>query len=134
MILVINTAEKGKIIIGLKEKGRIFWQEQKIQYHESEKLLAGVDKFLKSKKGQLNDLKGIMVVIGPGGFTSLRVGVIIANTLAFALKIPVAGFKQTEFKNKKDLVKKGIKKLKNSKGRMVLPFYGKEPHITKPKN
>lgn len=39
----------------------------------------------------LKDLTHIAVVLGPGSFTGIRVGVNLARTLAYALKIPVAG-------------------------------------------
>jgi tRNA threonylcarbamoyladenosine biosynthesis protein TsaB len=44
------------------------------------------------KKSDLNEIK---VATGPGSYTGLRVGVAVANALAFALGIPVNG-KETE--------------------------------------
>src|SRR3989338_1439442 len=41
-------------------------------------------------------LTSIAVVNGPGSYTSLRTLTTLANTLAFALKIPVVGLEQTE--------------------------------------
>ena len=39
----------------------------------------------------LNDISAIEVVPGPGSFTSSRIGVAVANALAFGLNIPVNG-------------------------------------------
>lgn len=50
-----------------------------------------VDKFLRKVHCRLTDLSGIAVRVGEGGFTAARVAVTAANTLAFALNIPVAG-------------------------------------------
>ncbi len=40
---------------------------------------------------QMGDLTKIVCVTGPGGFTSLRVGVALANAMAWGLQIPAAG-------------------------------------------
>ena len=37
----------------------------------------------------LNTIKSVGVINGPGSFTGVRTGVIIANTIAYALKIPI---------------------------------------------
>jgi tRNA threonylcarbamoyl adenosine modification protein YeaZ len=45
-----------------------------------------------SKAGwTMKDLTHLACVVGPGGFTSLRVGVAAVNALAYALSIPAAG-------------------------------------------
>lgn len=49
--------------------------------------LAGVNK---------SELDGIAVGIGPGSYTGIRIAVTTAKTLAWALKLPVAGFSSLE--------------------------------------
>ena len=136
MILIINTSSDDKIEIALvKNDGRLISKETISALHrQSERLLPAIIRLLKRNKADLKNLKGIIVVSGPGGFTSLRIGVITANTLSFSLKIPVVGIKLNEFKNFKELVKVGLRKLKKTRiGSVVIPYYGREPHITKQK-
>ena len=64
---------------------------------QSEKLLSAIDDFMKLNKVKIKQLKGIGVVTGPGGFTSVRIGVVCANTLAYALNIPVFGLRADKF-------------------------------------
>jgi tRNA threonylcarbamoyladenosine biosynthesis protein TsaB len=130
MILFINTADKEKITVGLI-KADFFCDKivEKSQWQESAKLLPMINHLLKKNKTAFEQLKGIIVVKGPGGFTSLRIGLITANTLGYALKIPVTGVKLNN-----NMIKQGIARIKKLKSfRIVEPFYGKEPNITKPK-
>ena len=83
----------------------------------------------------MKNLQGIATIIGPGPFTALRIGVIIANTMAYILKIPAVGIKLDEFKNTKELIELSYKKLiKVKPNEILLPFYDKEPNITFKKN
>jgi len=133
MILIINTADQKQVFIGLVKKDKLVAKKKfQAQYQQAEKLLVEIDKLLSAKSYQLKAIKGIAIVIGPGPFTALRIGVITANTLAWALSIPVAGIKLTEFKNINELVKISEKRIKKAKvGTIIKPFYGKEPNITK---
>ena len=67
------------------------------------------------------NLAGILVFPGPGSFTGLRIGISFANALAYGLEVPIfeAG-KDGKF----DL---------NKPKEIVVPNYGAEPKITKPK-
>ena len=50
-----------------------------------------IEEVIKKAGWSLKDLTHIACVMGPGGFTSLRVGVAAANALAYGLGIAVAG-------------------------------------------
>jgi len=54
-------------------------------------LIPCVEKMLKQANWSYKDFTHIACVIGPGGFTSLRVAVAFANTLSDQLDIPAAG-------------------------------------------
>jgi tRNA threonylcarbamoyl adenosine modification protein YeaZ len=54
-------------------------------------LIPLIEKTLKSAGWSYADLDRVACAIGPGGFTSLRVGVTCANTLADQLSIPSVG-------------------------------------------
>lgn len=89
MKLFIDTSDNKKTIIGLGKKR---W-EFRTKEPRSQKLLELVDKALKKRKKSLKDLTEIEVNLGPGSFTGLRVGISVANTLGWALKIPINGQK-----------------------------------------
>ncbi len=75
-----------------------------------------------------NDLTDLVVFKGPGSFTGLRIGITVANTLAYSLNIPIVSTNGEDwFNNGLDMLKNG----KNSK--IILPEYGAPVHITKPK-
>lgn len=54
-------------------------------------LILQTKEILKKARWKPSDLTHLACVIGPGGFTSLRVGVAFANALAWSLKIPITG-------------------------------------------
>lgn len=54
-------------------------------------VVKAVDGLLRDAELSTQDLERIACITGPGGFTSLRVGVALANALAWALNIPLAG-------------------------------------------
>ncbi len=135
MILIINTADIKKVFIGLANIGGLVAKKHFVaQYQQAEKLLPEIDKLFKKQAYKPSNLQAIFVVNGPGPFTALRIGVVTANTLAWALKIPVAGVKLNEFKNINELIKKGFAQINKARvGDSVEPFYGKEPNITQRK-
>jgi hypothetical protein len=67
---------------------------------------------------------------GPGSFTSVRLGIVLANTLSFGLKIPMSGIYNLELKNDEDYL--NLSKLKFSKD-FIKPYYDRDPDITKSK-
>ncbi len=87
MKLFIDTSDRYTIKVGLGEK--IFETEAK--EGSSQKLLSFIDEKLKEENTSIDKITEIEVNTGPGSFTGLRVGVTVANTLGWALGIPVNG-------------------------------------------
>jgi tRNA threonylcarbamoyladenosine biosynthesis protein TsaB len=55
------------------------------------RVLADADDLLREAGKDRSELGGIVVGVGPGSFTGLRLGIAAARGLAFALNLPVAG-------------------------------------------
>lgn len=90
LALYINTAEAELMIIGLQQGADFLVKEEiKAPRQQSEKLLVAIDQLLVKNKFNLSELKKIIVKQTGSSFTSLRIGVLTANALAYALKIPV---------------------------------------------
>ena len=59
------------------------WQTQ------SENMVPEIDKLLKKHNITRNDFDGVVVAIGPGSYTGVRIALTIAKVMALALDIPV---------------------------------------------
>jgi tRNA threonylcarbamoyladenosine biosynthesis protein TsaB len=83
---------------------------------------------LQSVGKSFEDIQGIVAFAGPGSFTGLRIGLTVANALAYSYGIAVTGAQGD------DWITDGISRLKQGEnGRMVLPEYGAEANITMPR-
>jgi tRNA threonylcarbamoyladenosine biosynthesis protein TsaB len=130
MILYINTSIREFLEFALISKSDVFLLQKKVGIKQSEKALFLLDSFLKKNKFRLKDIKKIVVNRGPGSFTSVRLGIVLANTISLGLKIPVAGVYNLELKREEDYLKLG--KL-NFSDHFVKPYYDRQPDITKSK-
>ena len=59
------------------------WQSQ------SENMIPEIDKLMKENNISRNDIESIIVAIGPGSYTGVRIALTIAKVAALALEIPV---------------------------------------------
>ncbi len=55
----------------------------------SDTLLLKISQLLRDNNISTKDLKAVIVYQGPGSFTGLRIGILIANAIAYSLDIPV---------------------------------------------
>lgn len=136
MVLLVDTSDSSTLTICLLGKRGEIVANRAVQCHftQSEKLLPSIATLLKSQHQSLNKLMGLVVVSGPGGFTSLRIGISTANALAYALKIPIVGIQKRKGMDVEQIAQEGIKGLiKTKKQTVIVPRYGREPNITKPK-
>ena len=94
-VLIIDTSSNQEIKVGLVIDGKEFSFKQLVD-RKNQEVLPLVEKLLRQQELELKDLTAIEVNLGPGSFTGLRVGVSIANTLGYLLKIPINGENQTQ--------------------------------------
>ncbi len=66
-------------------------QQAMNQSRQSERLLPSIDLCLKGAQWDVQDLSGLIVGMGPGSFTGLRIGIATARTLADSLSLKVVG-------------------------------------------
>lgn len=91
----------------------------------SDQFVVAIQKFVKQRGTGLSGLDGIIVRRGPGPFTGLRVGVAIANAIAYSANTPLVG------QAGDDWFEQGVERLKNKDlDKIVEPMYNRDPHIT----
>ncbi len=89
-------------------------------------------KFLQDKLAEhgadFHDITAIGVMKGPGSFTGLRIGLSVANTLSDSLQIPIVGATGDNWREA------ALERLAGGEtDQIVLPEYGSEAHITRPR-
>lgn len=90
LLLGIDTsAKKGILCLGTKEK--VLARKTISPHPTSGELIPSLETLMKREKIKKKDLQAVVVSLGPGSFTGLRVGLSLAKSLAFALKIPLVG-------------------------------------------
>jgi tRNA threonylcarbamoyladenosine biosynthesis protein TsaB len=102
------------------------------EWQADRQLAKGLLAFIREKLAlhgkELADIQGIGVMQGPGSFTGLRIGMTVCNTLADSLGVPIVGETGEGWQVRAiDRLKKG------DNDRVVLPIYGGEANITKPR-
>ena len=130
MFLYINSIQvEGLVLALINSRGQILeFKKIKARYKQSEKLLVNIEKIVGRK---LKNLKGVIVVKGPGSFTALRIGLTTANVLAWSLSIPIIGLELNDGLSNEELITKGYRQIiKKKKFKIILPMYGQEPKIT----
>ncbi|HEX9664748.1 MAG TPA: hypothetical protein VGA49_02895 [Patescibacteria group bacterium] len=132
MYLVINTTDQ--LFFGLiNEKGELTAQFSFPGRVKSDYFIKQLKDFLKKNEIETAKLNGLGVVNGPGSFTAVRTGVVFANSLAFALNIPIVSLRSDQFKDIDQLITKIYKKISqtDSSGRLINPIYDQAPGITR---
>lgn len=87
-----------------------------------------INVLLATNHKEISQLGGFICYKGPGSFTGLRIGMSVANALAYGLDVPVVSA------NGQDWQQAGISRfLAGDNEISAMPEYGGEVHITKPR-
>lgn len=126
--LYINSAVPDASVVGQLEQGAIRLKNVEGRSHSILNTLAALP--LMKRKG--SNLAGICVVSGPGSFSSIRTGVLIANVMSRELGVPLFGVSLSETQDLDELTMK-LQSGKILPQEYVKPEYDTEPNITLPK-
>lgn len=127
MILLLDTStpECKLTLIDGATRHDASWQTDRTLARD---LLGYLEQRLADVGSTMEQLTGIGLMTGPGSFTGLRIGMAVCNTLADALQIPIVGTRGDVWQQAAlDRLAAG------ETDKIVLPFYGGDAHITKPR-
>ena len=85
-----------------------------------------IDALLKKYQRQLSQIGKVEVVVEGASFTALRIGIVVANALAYALEVPVSALSQDG---------RALASARKKFGRysLAVPHYTRQPDIGRPK-
>ncbi len=129
MIILTIRTDKPISEIGLYEdNSQISYYEWSAHRQLAETINSKIKEILDNNSKTLDAIGGIVVYKGPGSFTGLRIGISTSNALAYGLGIPIIG------SSGQDWINQGISEIRSKHTDIVvLPEYGGEIHITKPR-
>lgn len=128
MILLLNTSTPKTELILVEADG----SRRSFEWDSGRGLSKGLLGFMRNSLAELgadfSGIAGLGVYKGPGSFTGLRIGIAVLNTLADSLEVPIVGVTGG------DWIEKSIELLDaGTDEKIILPFYGADAHITKPR-
>lgn len=128
LILTVRT-DQPEAELGLFEnKAKLAYSVWPAHRRLAETIHAQIKEIMESQNRRLEDLEGLVVFQGPGSFTGLRIGLSVANALAYGLRIPIVAAAG------KSWIAEGQSALEQGKDdHLALPEYGAPPHITLPR-
>lgn len=127
MILLLNTSTP-VCTLTLVDGDQRFESEWQADRTLAKGLLAYLRDQLAIHDKTFDDITAIGVFRGPGSFTGLRIGMTVLNTIADTQQIPIVGATGESWQiDVMDRLQSG------GNDKIVLPFYGSDARITKPR-
>lgn len=127
MILAIDTSTMA-CRITLIDGDRRLEEEWEVGRQLADQLIGHLREFLTAHDASWSDISSIIIFKGPGSFTGLRIGLTVMNTMAETLDVPIVGVSGENWVNE------GRRRLESGENdRLVMPLYGREANITKPR-
>lgn len=125
MLLDTSTSECRLTLVDGEQRFEDVWTADRTL---ADKLIGYLRGQLQAQNNTWQDVTGIGVFKGPGSFTGLRIGLTVMNTLADGLEVPIVG------ETGNDWLDKALGRLQDGQNdRLVMPVYGREANITKPR-
>jgi len=108
-ILAIDTATNRLVLAASYGEDRLVKSDTVVEKSHGQVLLKKIEELLESSSMTPADLEGIVVSLGPGSFTGLRIGLAAAKGIAVASSTPLTGISMFELadyslRDREDLV------------------------------
>ncbi|MBQ8615838.1 MAG: tRNA (adenosine(37)-N6)-threonylcarbamoyltransferase complex dimerization subunit type 1 TsaB [Clostridia bacterium] len=94
--LLINTAND-ELFIVLQKDNEIFSKSINSKMHHNETMLPEIDNLLRKHNVEINDMQEFGVVIGPGSFTGIRVGISTIKAFRDALNVKAKSINNLDY-------------------------------------
>lgn len=129
MITLTIRTDKPDSEIGLYDDDKqLVYETWQAHRKLAETIHTKIDGLLNEANLELKDLQAVAAYKGPGSFTGLRIGLSVANALAYSLEIPIVSGTGEDWRQT------AIKRLQDGQDEAAaLPEYGAAAHITAPK-
>ncbi len=89
------------------KKERLFYKQMVSHNNHSENIINVIEEGLKGTNLKLKDFDKVVVGYGPGSYTGLRVGMVVAKMTAYALNIPLYVVSSLSFVGSNYFIKDG---------------------------
>jgi tRNA threonylcarbamoyladenosine biosynthesis protein TsaB len=128
LILAIRTDNPESELALFEDAAQLAAKTWQAHRQLAETIHVEIERLLKANDKTLYDVNAIACFAGPGSFTGLRIGLSVANALAYGLDIPIVAT------TGEDWAQTAIEQLQNGKNeRIAMPDYGAPVHITEQK-
>lgn len=87
--LYINTTDSVETYVAIEKNGQTFEKKSSSTEKRSQMVLPLIQELLDESSITLQELTAINLATGPGSFTGIRVGAVIAGNLSLMLNIPI---------------------------------------------
>jgi tRNA threonylcarbamoyladenosine biosynthesis protein TsaB len=95
--LAIDTATRTPSLALGRPDGQVVGERSWVSEHRhGEQLVQQLEDLLSDAGVERRDLKAVVVGLGPGSFTGLRIGLATAKTIAYSLGVPIVGISTSE--------------------------------------
>jgi tRNA threonylcarbamoyladenosine biosynthesis protein TsaB len=150
MIILTIRTDKPEAEVGLfDDRTQVAYEVWQAHRQLAETIHIKIRELLQEHGYEWKDIEGVIAFQGPGSFTGLRIGLTVANALAYAQSLPIVA-SMNELNGSNDLgvendlpdgatddhwISNGINRLLQGENDTVaMPEYGAEANITKPKS
>jgi tRNA threonylcarbamoyladenosine biosynthesis protein TsaB len=126
MIILTLRTDKPEAELGLYDgQTQLAYETWQAHRQLAETIHLKITELLQGKQKTLQDVQGLVCFQGPGSFTGLRIGLTVANTLAYSLGVSIVATQDPAW------LEHGIDRLlAGETDALAMPFYGADAHIT----